>query len=118
MRQSSLSFIAVFAFAFQLLSEPAAAQIDFGSLIEQGTQEQNITATEVHRYAGVNADRTPADYNITVESEVSEFNVTLKKLPAHADRRPASAALDGPVKAPAKKKTGTMAKTTGKKKKL
>lgn len=99
-------FVSVFYFIGQ-------AQIDFNTLIDEGTQQQNITATEVHRFAGVNADRTPADYNITVASESAEFDVKLKKVES------AKAAQSVKSKRqPASKKTATATKAKGKKKKL
>lgn len=104
-------FVSVFYFISQ-------AQIDFNTLIDEGTQQQNITATEVHRFAGVNADRTPADYSITVASESDEFDVKLKKVePAKvakstkkANRKPASKKATAAAKETVKQK--------GKKKKL
>lgn len=78
MRQHSLFFIIFSVICSFTL--PAFAQIDFAALIQSTTEEQNITATEVHRFAGMNTDQTPANYDIVVSSEASEFQVKLKPL--------------------------------------
>ena len=74
MRQISL-FLIICSFYFH-----SNAKIEFNELIKESTEQQSATAMEVHRFAGVNLDKTPADYNIVVASETTEFNVQLKKL--------------------------------------
>ncbi|AGH96454.1 hypothetical protein [Pseudobdellovibrio exovorus] len=78
MRQ--LSLFSILFILINSLALSAFAKIDFASLIQSTTEEQNITATEVHRFAGVNTDQTPANYDIVVSSEASEFQVKLKPL--------------------------------------